>query len=203
MTFGEFLFDKRHLQLRGLECHVIYVLPLDLAYGRIAGTLQNRYGNIPLIPMVEIRTRPPNAAPHQPGMEVMRQLVHKRMHYVGIDADQAFEAGVLDALICASGGEPRQLMHLIRQSLDYGKLPISKQASAQAIMSARKTLRRPMGKEDWQIIRDVANSGELPKDSQLESRVRELIINRQILQYSNGEEWFAPSPLLGDPPQYT
>jgi hypothetical protein len=46
----------------------------------------------------------------------------------------------------------------------------------------------------------VAQSGELPKDSASEDRIRSLIVNRQILQYSNGTEWFAPNPLLGDPP---
>jgi hypothetical protein len=201
MTTGEFLFDKRHLQLRGLNCHVIYVLPLDLAYGRIAGTLQNRYGDIPLIPMVEVRTRPPEGADHADGMEVMRKIVRKRMASADFHEDtEAFAPGVMDDLIRASGGEPRQLMHLIRQAVNYGGLPITEASKKQALTSARKTLRRPMSSEDWKIVAEVARTGILPREAATEDRVRSLLLNRQVLQYSNGDEWFAPSPLLGDPP---
>lgn len=201
MTTGEFLFDKRHLQLRGLNCHVVYVLPLDLAYGRIAGTLQNRYGDIPLIPMVEVRTRPPAMKPHEPGIQGLRKLVSRRLKMADLQPEAAFAAGTEETLIRDSGGEPRQLMHLLRAALNYGRLPIDQAAVQQAIESARKTLRRPMGSEDWRIVKDVGQTGLLPKDAASEERIRTLIINRQILQYSNGEEWFAPSPLLGKPPE--
>jgi hypothetical protein len=200
MTTGEFLFDKRHLQLRGLNCHVVYVLPLDLAYGRIAGTLQNRYGDIPLIPMVEVRTRPPESALFNPGIQALRTLVRRRLENARLQPEEVFEAEVEKNLILASGGEPRQLMHLLRSALDYGQLPINQAAVQKAIEGARKTLRRPMGKEDWDLVKRLAGNGELPKDAASEERTRQLMVNRQILQYSNGTEWFAPNPLLGDPP---
>ncbi len=201
MTTGEFLFDKRHLQLRGFHCHLVYVLPLDLAYGRIAGTLQNRYGDIPLIPMVEVRKRPPSDAEHSKGMSILQKVVEKRMHHAGIhNESEAFAPGVMKHLIRASGGEPRQLMHLIRQSMNYGGLPIQQAAADLAETSARKTLRRTMTTEDWQIVKEVAETGVLPRDAGREDRIRSLLLNRQVLQYSNGDEWFAPSPLLGEPP---
>jgi AAA ATPase domain len=200
MTTGEFLFDKRHLQLRGLNCHVVYVLPLDLAYGRLAGILQNRYGDIPLIPMVEVRTRPPEAKPFEPGIKALRNLIRRRLENAGLKPEEVFEAEVEDTLIRICGGEPRQLMYLLRSAQDYGELPIRQAAAQRAIEGARKTLRRPMGREDWEMVKELARNGELPKDSASEERTRQLMVNRQILQYSNGTEWFAPNPLLGDPP---
>jgi hypothetical protein len=200
MTTGEFLFDKRHLQLRGLNCHVVYVLPLDLAYGRIAGTIQNRYGDIPLIPMVEVRTRPPESKPFERGIEALRKLIRQRLRMAGLQPEEALAPGVEKDLILVSGGEPRQLMHLLRSALNYGALPIQQADAQKAVESARKTLRRSLGREEWGVVRQVAQSGELPKDSASEDRIRSLIVNRQILQYSNGTEWFAPNPLLGDPP---
>lgn len=201
MTTGEFLFDKRHLQLRGLLCHVVYVLPLDLAYQRIAGTIQTRYGNPRFVPMVQIRTRPPENSDYAKGMDIMRTMVRKRMAFADLLEDaEAFDPGVMDTLIRASGGEPRQLMHLVREALNYGNLPLSREQADLAIASSRKTLRRPMGMEDWAIVKQVAANGLLPRDTASEERVRGLLLNRQVLQYSNGDEWFAPSPLLGDPP---
>ena len=201
MTTGEFLFDKRHLQLRGLNCHVLYVLPLDLAYGRIAGTLQNRYGDIPLIPMVKIRTRPPEGKDHLEGLAIMRDMIRKRREFAGYHAEaDAFAPGMADQLIRASGGEPRQLMHLVRQAVNYGGLPIQPPAAELALTSARKTLRRPMSNDDWKIVASVSQTGRLPREAATEDRVRGLLLNRQLLQYSNGDEWFAPSPLLGEPP---
>ncbi len=201
MTTGQFLFVNRYAQLSGLESHVIYTLPLELAYGSIAGTLQSRYGQIPVIPMVEVRKRPPDQSVHQLGVDRMRTVVQRRLATVGIlDPIEAFADGTMDMLIHASGGEPRQLMHLVSDALLHGSLPIQKAAAERAITLATRTLRRTMTQEDWKIVRDVAKTGILPVDGATETRVRSLLFNRQVLQYCNGDEWFAPSPLLGDPP---
>lgn len=201
ITTGQFLFVNRYAQLTGLDSHVIYTLPLELAYGSIAGTLQSRYGQIPVIPMVEVRERPPSAAVHSIGVEKMRAVIQRRLETVGIlDPADAFEPGIMDQLIHASGGEPRQLMHLVSDALLHGSLPIAQAAADRAIILATRTLRRTMTEEDWKIVRSVATNGILPVDEKTETRVRSLLFNRQVLQYCNGEEWFAPSPLLGQPP---
>jgi hypothetical protein len=201
MTMGQFLFVNRYAQLSGLESHVIYTLPLELAYGGIAGTLQSRYGQIPVIPMVEVRKRPPDTSVHELGIERLRAVIMRRLATVGImDPSEAFAEGTMDMLIHASGGEPRQLMHLVSDALLHGSLPIQEPAAERAITLATRTLRRTMTQEDWEIVRDVARSGILPVDEKTEARVRSLLFNRQVLQYCNGEEWFAPSPLLGAPP---
>ncbi|MEI6356503.1 MAG: hypothetical protein WCP53_05310, partial [Verrucomicrobiota bacterium] len=79
-------------------------------------------------------------------------------------------------------------------------LPIKKAAADRAITLATRTLRRTMTRDDWTIVRNVAKDGTLPVEGNSESRVRSLLFNRQVLQYCNGEEWFAPSPLLGESP---
>jgi hypothetical protein len=200
MTAGQFLFVNRYSQLSGLDSHVIYTLPLELAYGSIAGSLQSRYGQIPVIPMVEIRERPPRSAVHDVGVQKMRDVIHRRLATVGILPDDAFANGTMDQLIHASGGEPRQLMHLVSDALLHGSLPIRKAAADRAITLATRTLRRTMTKDDWEIVHTVAKDGILPVEAETETRVRSLLFNRQVLQYCNGEEWFAPSPLLGEPP---
>jgi hypothetical protein len=201
ITTGQFLFVNRHAQLSGLSSHVLYTLPLELAYGGIGGTLQNRYGQIPVIPMVEVRKCPPDASRHQLGVDRMREVIMRRLATVGImNPDDAFVDETMDQLIHASGGEPRQLMHLISDALLHGALPIQKAAADRAITLATRTLRRTMTNEDWEIVRNVATDGRLPIDVHTEARVRSLLFNRQVLQYCNGEEWFAPSPLLGPPP---
>ena len=201
MTMGQFLFVNRYAQLSGLDSHVIYTLPLELAYGGIAGTLQSRYGQIPVIPMVEVRKRPPDTTVHELGIERMRTVILRRLNTVGItDPAEAFADDTMDLLIHASGGEPRQLMHLVSDALVHGSLPIQRAAAERAITLATRTLRRSMTQEDWEIVRGVAKNGILPVDEKTEARVRSLLFNRQVLQYCNGEEWFAPSPLLGDPP---
>lgn len=200
ITTGQYLFVNRYAQLTGLDSHVIYTLPLELAYGGIAGTLQSRYGQIPVIPMVEVRERPPASGIHAIGVERMRTVIARRLETVGILEAEAFAEGTMDQLIHASGGEPRQLMHLISDALLHGSLPIKKAAADRAITLATRTLRRTMTRDDWTIVRNVAKDGTLPVEGNSESRVRSLLFNRQVLQYCNGEEWFAPSPLLGESP---
>jgi hypothetical protein len=200
VTTGQFLFVNRFPQVSGLDCHVIYTLPLELAYGSIGGTLQSRYGDIPVIPMVQVQKRPPGCGVNTLGVKRMREIIKKRLQSIGVTDKQAFAPGVMDRLIQASGGDPRQLMHLVSDSLLHGTLPLSSAAADRAITLARRTLRRTMSEEDWRIIRRVEATGALPAEKDNQDRIRSLLFNRQILQYCNGEEWVAPSPLLGDTP---
>ena len=108
--------------------------------------------------------------------------------------NKAFQPKVMDQLILASGGEPRQLMHLFRQAVNYGGLPITKTAADQSLVCARKTRGRPMSAEDWKIVEQVALSVILTREAASEDRVYGLLINRQVLKVFQLADYFPQSP---------
>ncbi len=69
-TTDEHLFVNRATQLTGFACHVVYVLPLSLAYSRHAQAVKANYGDdVPLLPMTKVAQRPPSTERHPPGEE--------------------------------------------------------------------------------------------------------------------------------------
>ena len=59
-TQPEYLFIDRGEQLRKLNCHLVYTIPLDLTLSRESGTLTGRFGGgiaPKILPMVQIKLR--------------------------------------------------------------------------------------------------------------------------------------------------
>ena len=184
--------------MTALHCDVIYTLPLALAYSMKIGVLRSRYGSaLPMMPMVEIATRPPGRRDHDPGLAKMRAIVAKRLAVIGVDEAAVFGQGSVDALVRASGGQPRELMHLVRQAIVAEGVPIALDGGVRAAMvRTRRALRRGLMEAHERIVAKVAETGELPRSAETESTVRELLENRILLHYCNDDEWYAPNPLL-------
>ncbi len=64
------LFVRRANEMTGFRCHVVYTMPLSLAYSEQLAQLTINYGGQPhIVPMTKIHTRPPNRTPHEPGYQ--------------------------------------------------------------------------------------------------------------------------------------
>ena len=72
----EYLFVDRGEQLTGLQCHVIYTLPIALRFSNDYGTLIQRFDPPKILPMVATQLQ--DGSECIPGMELMRQLVLAR-----------------------------------------------------------------------------------------------------------------------------
>ncbi len=122
---GEDLFYHRQAHLRAFGCHVIYTMPIALAYSSVGPALSAHYDAPPsVIPMTRVFT-PPGCDPFAPGVEKFRELVHKRLAKAqAVESDVFDPATVVDELIRLSGGQPRELMTLTRGAVITDALPI-------------------------------------------------------------------------------
>ena len=200
-TTGEYLFLHRERQLAGFQCHTVYTMPLALAYSHREQMIANQYGGrIPVVPMVKMFSPPPESKPHEPGLKAFRDLIQRRVEKADATMNDVFKSNnVITELIKLSGGQPRELMIIMREAIVGGDLPIDKPAIERATRDVRRAYARQLRGEHWPIIDQVQRTGMIERTEENDELVRELLDSRAILQYVNDDEWYGVNPVL--PPQ--
>ena len=197
---GVHLFINRKAQLAAFECHVLYTMPLGLAYSTQGQTIASLYGGqVPVIPMTKVRQRPPSSEPHGAGVQKFRDVITARLEKAGITEDRVFESNeVRDEVIKLSGGQPRELMILTREAMVSGELPIGSDAVRRAARESRRAYERQLRRDHWAIIEQARDNGSITRTRENDDLVRELLDSRTILQYVNEQEWYAENPIIAD-----
>lgn len=194
----ERLFIHRAAQLTGFNCHVIYTLPIELAYSHYNATIKNRYsGHFPVVPMTKIQTPLPDPKPFEPGIEKFREMIAARLRSVGSQESHLFASkAVADELIQLTGGQPTELMSFIREALVTDGLPIGFGGVKRCRTELMRTYRRQLRADHWPLIEEVRRTGRIVPTKTNEKAFRELLDSRAILLYRNDEEWYGVNPAL-------
>lgn len=198
-TTSEYLFVHRHAQITGFACHTVYSVPLSLANSKAEAKITSLYGvRTPVIPMVKIAGRPPERRRYAPGWEHVEQMIERRLAHVGAGAADVFSGTTRDALIRLSGGQPRELMMLMREAMIVA-VPITPEAVERVAREGRRAYARQLRQEDWPILQEVAATGTLNRSKDNDDTIRELLDARAVLQYINEDEWYDVNPLIEVP----
>ncbi len=195
---AEYLFVHRQPQLSAFKCHLVYTMPLSLAYSAHQGEIASRYGaRVPVIPMTKIAKRPPKRGRYEPGFDCFRQIIEARLKSVEVEERTVFENdSVRDRLIELSGGQPRELMIMIREAIVSDTLPIRDAAVDRTEREGQRSYARLLMDEHSKIVESVRKNGVLKRTKANEDLVRELLDSRAILQYVNDDEWYGVNPLI-------
>ena len=195
---GEHLFVNRESQLSAFKCHLIYTMPIALAYSCQERKIANLYSlpHIPIVPMTKIKTDA--GVDYRPGFERFEELIDKRLARAGAKKEEVFGDNVCDQLIELSGGQPRELMTLIRESIAGGELPISSSSVERATRKIQHAYARLLQREHWDIIEQVKESHSFERTDELDKYWMDLLDSRAVLQYVNDKEWYALNPLVPD-----
>jgi hypothetical protein len=196
----EYLFIHRAAQLTGFLCHLIYTLPIELAYSHHNASIKLRYsGHLPVVPMTKIETPPPEGKAHPPGIKKFREMIFTRLSSVGATEDDLFQSGkVRDDLIKLTGGQPTELMSFIRESIATSGLPITSQGVKRCRFETMRTYRRQLRADHWPLIQEVRQTGQIVRTDDNEKPFRELLDSRALLLYRNDEEWYGVNPCIDD-----
>lgn len=199
----EIFIDRGH-ELRGLDCHLVYTIPISLVYSPRVSDLRNIYHSDPLVlPIVMMEM--PDGAVCEEGMKQIKEVIRRRVNRFAPEKDlekDIFESKeVLERLCLMSGGYVRNLMLLIRSAFDHiDNLPITKQAAQRSITQARDIYRRTIEHQQWNLLAQVHKHKMIQNDDEH----RKLLFNRCILQYTyfdqDGEMrvWYDVHPLIKD-----
>lgn len=158
------IYLNRSDMLRGLDCHVIYTVPIAMVYSGRATRLEDNYDTPDVLPMVMVRN--PDNSVNEAGIHKLKELIALRIGAIDPGLDRRLEGAVpgvrkpgvfenpetLRQLCLMSGGHLRNLMQLIQKSIDWtDRLPISQRAVAQAIQELRETYRKQIQENQWEL----------------------------------------------------
>ncbi len=200
-TNYEEIYLDRSEQLKGIDCHIVYTVPISMVYSNRANDLRDTYGEPQILPMIKIKTK--EGENYQPGIEKVKEIISKRIEKyapdLSLDRDIFDSPETLLELCLMSGGHVRNLLLLIQSAIDEtDELPISRQAVKFAIADARDAYRRTVEKEQWKVLAAVSQT----KNIKNEQEYRDLLLRRCIVQYTDvdnnyGREcWYDVHPLI-------
>jgi hypothetical protein len=196
----EYLFVRRATQLTSLQCHLVYTVPIDLAYSHLGTIIKQLYGGeFPVVPMTKIETPPPKAKAYSPGMKKFGEVINTRLAKAGATEDDLFEnSKVRNDLIKLTGGQPTELMTLIREAIVTKGLPIGAEGVKRVRQEAMRNYRRQLRAEHWPLIEEARTTGQVVLTDSNDKVFRELLESRALLLYRNDEEWYAVNPAIED-----
>jgi hypothetical protein len=208
-TNHEEIFIDRANQLKGLDCHLIYTIPISMVYSSRVSDLRDIYDNDPLVlPMIMVEM-PDNQKVCDEGMKQLKELIARRVRKYAptqtLETNIFESLEVLEKLCLMSGGHIRNVMLLIRSAFDHiENLPITKQAVQRSITQAREIYHRTVEDNQWSLLVEVYKSKAIKNDDEY----RKLLFNRCILQYAffdrEGEMqvWYDVHPLIRAIPEF-
>lgn len=128
----EYIFIDRGEQLKRLNCHLVYTIPLALTFSNEAAMLSNRFGVKPgVLTMIPVYSQ--DLSPCEKGIALLRQMVMAKPFPDSEPADrlnkigELFEnPGMLDRLCKISGGHVRNLLGFLFSCLQKEDPPFSK-----------------------------------------------------------------------------
>jgi AAA ATPase domain len=194
-------------QLRRLDCHVIYTVPISLVYSNRAAALRDSYGDYQVVPMLMVKRRDGQDFPV--GLEKVKELISQRVNQfasdLNLDTEIFDQAETVTRLCRMSGGHMREVMQLMQTACDWtDSLPIPVSAVQRAITRARDNYRNTVDEIDWQKLAEVSVRKLVPNDGDY----RKLLFNRCVLEYreidQNGDMicWHDVHPLIENIPEF-
>lgn len=184
----------QHADLLALPCHVIYTFPLWLRFR--AAELGALYDGQPqVLPMVKIAEKA--GAPFGPGVDKLVELVQRRLkdtkRIFGADLDQT-----LMPLLHASGGYPRDLLRMVRQTLiDARAFPVTSHVTQRILDELTQQYAFVVRGTNLPLLKRIATSHALPQeDAEQVAAFGRLLERWLVLAYRNGDEWYDLHPLV-------
>lgn len=173
------LFIRHADQLKMPKCHIIYTMPIFLAF---KANLAHAYADALItLPMVNQHI--------EEGRNALRQLITSRVAV----ADVFINPASVDRLIEMCGGSVRDLLRLVRLSADNFPDKISEEDVEDAIQRMAKEFDRILRDTDLPTLGAISRTQQLSGDKEKEENLLNL---RLVHEYENGERWADIHPMV-------
>lgn len=207
------IFIDQSENLKSLNCHLIYTVPISLVYSNRAAILRELYGNTEVLPMIMIRNK--DEKPCSEGIEKVKEIIKKRVNcatkpflqkqnltpqsdqQIEITLDDLFETPeTLEKLCQMTGGHVREIMLLMQEAINWiDYFAMSLAVIEKAIAASRNVYRNQVDHQDWQKLAQVSKNKVIIN----ENEYRELLFSRCVLEYREIENlsvWHDVHPLI-------
>ncbi|MCC5642025.1 KAP family NTPase [Nostoc sp. CHAB 5824] len=202
-SLPEYLFIQRGEQLRKLNCHVVYTIPLALTFSNDSAELQHRLGGgvaPKVLPMIPVRLR--SGEIFTQGLAMMQQMVLARAFPDILPSDrlglitEVFDSlETLDRLCLISGGHVRDLLGLLFDCLREQDPPFERDCVELVIQRQRDYRANAIDPHEWELIFQVVQQQRVRGDIQYHALLRSLF----VFEYRDHQgAWFAVNPVLAE-----
>ncbi|MEH1813170.1 MAG: P-loop NTPase fold protein [Nostoc sp.] len=202
-SLPEYLFIQRGEQLRKLNCHVVYTIPLALTFSNDSAELQHRLGGgvaPKVLPMIPVRLRSGEIFPQ--GLAMMQQMVLARgfpdilpSDRLGLITEVFDSLETLDRLCLMSGGHVRDLLGLLFDCLREQDPPFERECVELVIQRQRDYRANAIDPHEWELIFQVVQQQRVRGDIQYHALLRSLF----VFEYRDHQgAWFAVNPVLAE-----
>jgi hypothetical protein len=198
----EYLFIDRGEQLRKLNCHVIYTIPLVLMFSNELASLKNRFGIQPaVLPMVRVKNRDQSDCVE--GIDLLRQMVLARA-FPKMSQEQRLNKvqevftspEVLDRLCRMSGGHVRNLLVLLYSCLQREAPPLDSNCLEGVIREYRDDLIAGIDANEWRLLQQIVQEKDSVKG---ETEYQTLLRSWYLFEYRDDEgRWFDVNPAIAE-----
>ncbi|MEO0537136.1 MAG: ATP-binding protein [Cyanobacteria bacterium P01_A01_bin.123] len=197
----EYIFIDRGEQLRALDCHLVYTVPISVIFSNDGETLKNRLGGgirPKVLPMIPVKHR--DGSRHEEGMSLLRQMVLARA-FPRANTAQRFNLiyeifdspETLDRLCFISGGHVRNLLGLLYRCLQEEDPPFSRSLLEKMIRETRDVLVLSISEREWKFLIEVVKTQIVSSDKDLWTLLRSLF----LFEYRDQQgSWFDINPVL-------
>ncbi len=130
-------------------------------------------------------------------MKKFREIITARLKSVGANEGDLFQSPkARDDLIKLTGGQPTELMSMVREAIITEGLPIGSAGVKRCRTEAMRSYRRQLRSDHWPLIEEVRRTGQMIRTKESETAFRELLDSRAILLYVNDGEWYGVNPAI-------
>lgn len=184
-----FLQDIHQLQL--IKANYIYCAPIQVLLE--SGQLHHNYDSVFKLPMVKLAEKG-STERNEIAWTALRKLVEKRLPLEALSS-----VSVLDKLIGASGGHPRDLLRLFNLCFqETDSAPITDEIADTAIKRLANDYSRLLGKEDYKFLCETDKAED--SDTVVSEQSRRLLYDLCMLEYN--EYWWQSHPAVRTLPGY-
>ncbi|MEL0589576.1 MAG: ATP-binding protein [Planktothrix rubescens PR222] len=204
-TQPEYLFVDRGEQLKRLNCHVVFTIPLTLMFSNDYDRLSSRFGVKPkVLPMVPVCLRDGTENPS--GMLKLQQMVLARA-FPDLPPEDRFQListlfdspETLDRLCLISGGHIRRLLMLMYSCLQQEDPPFTRACLDQVIQEYRDDLLGAISQEEWELLLRVVKTQKVTGEDECQTLLRSMF----VFEYRDQDgRWFGINPALTQSSQY-
>ncbi|MDJ1167844.1 ATP-binding protein [Roseofilum sp. BLCC_M154] len=196
----EYLFVDRGEQLRTLNCHVVYTMPLALRFSNQYSTLTQRFvSEVQVLPMIPIKHR--DGSRCEEGMSLLKKLILARIFpdllegERGLKVTEVFDRlETCDRLCEISGGHVRNFLRLFHDTLKRTKqLPLQEEHFEETLSKYRHQRVLAIDDQEWELLHQVAVTKRVAGNEEYQKLIR----SQFVYEYRDAEGyWFDVNPII-------
>jgi hypothetical protein len=197
------LFCDNSSLFERLTCHLLFVIPVGLAYSEDAERMPFGRERQFVVPDIAVYRR--NHEPDETGIDALFDVIYRRVDEALLDERLA------RSLAIASGGNIRDLFDLLhRASLAAevrGAFQIEHDDALEAVRNLRGIYKQQLGETFFDAQNRITIKDKLDKlaalyrgepSAQIADRVLYLLLRHRMVLQFNGEGWYGVHPLVVD-----